>query len=119
MIKTIKGIVISETPYKESSKILNVLTEDGIIGVISKGCKNIKSPLRIISNKLSLNEFVIYYHEDSLSTLKEGSSVVLQHDIKDFSVDAVERIIQYGQANGYTFEKLTPASPKAHHGVNN
>lgn len=58
-------------------------------------------------------------YNNVISTLKEGSSVVLQHDIKDFSVDAVERIIQYGQANGYTFEKLTPASPKAHHGVNN
>ena len=58
-------------------------------------------------------------YNNVISTLMEGSSVVLQHDIKDFSVDAVERIIQYGQANGYTFEKLTPASPKAHHGVNN
>ena len=75
MIKTIQGIVISETPYKESSKILNILTEDGIIGVISKGCKNIKSPLRIISNKLSYGEYIIYYHEDGLSTLKEGSII--------------------------------------------
>ena len=69
MIKKIKGVIISETPYKESSKILNILTDEGIIGVISKGCKNLKSPLRIISNKLSYNEFVIYYHEDSLSKL--------------------------------------------------
>ena len=82
MIKTIKGIVISETPYKESSKILNVLPEDGIVGVISKGCKNLKSPLRIISNKLSYNEFVIYYHEDSLSTLKEGSVINYFDNIK-------------------------------------
>ena len=58
-------------------------------------------------------------YNNVISTLKEGSSIVLQHDIKGFSVDAVESIIQYGQANGYTFEKLTPASPKAHHGVNN
>lgn len=58
-------------------------------------------------------------YNNVVSTLKEGSSVVLQHDIKEYSVDAVERIIQYGQANGYTFDKLTPSSPKAHHGVNN
>ncbi len=46
-------------------------------------------------------------------------SVVLQHDIHGFSVDAVERIIQWGLANGYTFQKLTPTSPTAHHGVLN
>ena len=75
MIKSIKGVVISETPYKESSKILNILTEEGIIGVISKGCKSLKSPLRVVSNKLTYAEYIIYYHEDSLSTLKEGSII--------------------------------------------
>ena len=82
MIKTIKGVVISETPHKESSKILNILTEDGIINVVSKGCKNLKSPLRIISNKLSYSEFVIYYHEDGLSLLKEGSIIDYLDNIK-------------------------------------
>jgi peptidoglycan/xylan/chitin deacetylase (PgdA/CDA1 family) len=47
------------------------------------------------------------------------ASVVLQHDIHGYSVDAVERIIQWGLANGYTFETLTPSSPTAHHPVNN
>ena len=46
-------------------------------------------------------------------------SVVLQHDIHGYSVDAVERIIQWGLANGYTFAALTPSSPTAHHPVNN
>ena len=53
------------------------------------------------------------------TTLKEGSSVVLQHDTKGFSVDAVEKIIQYGQRNGYTFLPMTRDSFLAHHGVNN
>lgn len=47
------------------------------------------------------------------------ASVVLQHDIHGYSVDAVERIIQWGLANGYTFEALTPSSPTAHHPINN
>lgn len=46
-------------------------------------------------------------------------SVVLQHDIKDFSVNAEERIIQWGLENGYSFRKITPASYIAHHHVNN
>ncbi|MCQ2452479.1 MAG: polysaccharide deacetylase family protein [Oscillospiraceae bacterium] len=46
-------------------------------------------------------------------------SIVLQHDIKGFSVDAVDEIITWGLANGYTFLPLTPGSPTAHHGINN
>lgn len=46
-------------------------------------------------------------------------SIVLQHDTKDFSVEAVEMIISWGIANGYTFLPLDMTSPTAHHGVNN
>ena len=46
-------------------------------------------------------------------------SIVLQHDIKGFSVAAVEQIIIWGLSNGYTFLPLTPGSPTAHHGLNN
>lgn len=47
------------------------------------------------------------------------ASVVLQHDVKGFSVDAVESIIQWGLENGYTFSALYPGSMTAHHGINN
>jgi peptidoglycan/xylan/chitin deacetylase (PgdA/CDA1 family) len=46
-------------------------------------------------------------------------SIVLQHDLKSFSVKAVEDIIIWGLANGFTFEKLTESSPGSHHPVNN
>lgn len=46
-------------------------------------------------------------------------SIVLQHDIKGYSVDAVEQIIIWGLQNGYTFLPLDESSPTAHHGVNN
>ena len=46
-------------------------------------------------------------------------SYVLQHDIKKFSVDAVEEIIQWGLSNGYTFLPLTSSSPMCHHRVHN
>ncbi len=58
-------------------------------------------------------------YSNVVSTLKRGSSVVLQHDIKKFSVDAVERIIQYGLENGYQFASLDETSYGAHHGINN
>lgn len=69
-IESIEGIVLSETNYSESSKILNVLTkEHGLIGVMSKGCRNMKSKLRGVSRKLIYGTFHIYYKEKSLSTL--------------------------------------------------
>lgn len=46
-------------------------------------------------------------------------SVVLQHDIKGYSVDAVERIIVWGLCNGYTFLPLSYDSPGCHHIVQN
>ena len=46
-------------------------------------------------------------------------SIVLQHDTKGFSVNAVERIIQWGLKNGYTFLPLEQDSPICHHNVNN
>ncbi len=50
---------------------------------------------------------------------KRNVSVVLQHDSKGFSVDAVEKIILWGLINGYTFLPLDYSSPTCHHGINN
>ncbi len=47
------------------------------------------------------------------------TSVVLQHDVKDYSVAAVERIINWGLRNGYTFRALDITSPTSHHGIAN
>ena len=79
-IEKVIGIVLSDTNYSESSKILNVLTkEHGKIGIISKGCRNLKSSLRSVSSKLTYGYFNIYYK-------KEGLSVLISVDIiNDFS----------------------------------
>lgn len=69
-IEKVIGIVLSDTNYSESSKILNVYTkEHGKIGIMSKGCRNIKSSLRCVSTKLTYGYFNIYYKENGLSTL--------------------------------------------------
>lgn len=49
--------------------------------------------------------------------VRRQNSVVLQHDTKSFSIDAVERIIAWGLCNGYTFAALDANSPTCHHGV--
>lgn len=59
-------------------------------------------------------------YKNVVSGIKDhDKSVVLMHDTKGFSVDAVEEIIKWGQKNGYTFCPLYEDSPTAHHGVNN
>lgn len=69
-IEKFEGIILSETNYSESSKILNVLTDKyGLIGVMSKGCRKIKSKLRGVSRKLIYGTFNVYYKENGLSTL--------------------------------------------------
>lgn len=69
-IKCVEGIVLSDVNYSESSKILNVLTKEyGLLGIISKGCRGMKSKLRGVSRKLIYGKFHIYYKEDGLSTL--------------------------------------------------
>lgn len=49
----------------------------------------------------------------------KNHAVVLQHDIKDFSVVAVESVLQWGAENGYTFKALDLNSPTVHHGIAN
>ncbi len=50
---------------------------------------------------------------------KNRANVVLMHDIKSFTADAVERIIIYGKNNGYTFLPITMSTPTVHQTVNN
>ena len=69
-IEDVEGIILSETNYSESSKILNVFTKEyGLIGVMSKGSRNMKSKLRGVSRKLIYGTFHIYYKENGVSTL--------------------------------------------------
>lgn len=70
MLREFEGFILSETPYGESSKIINVFTkEDGIIGIICKGAKSLKSKNRVATMKLNYARFNVYYKKDKLSTL--------------------------------------------------
>ena len=72
MIKKIEGIVVSEVDYKESSKIINLFTKDeGIIGLIARGTKRVKSNLSGTTSKLTYGYFHINYKENGLSQLIE------------------------------------------------
>jgi len=69
-IVKVEGIVIKDIAYGETSKILTLLTKDyGLVSVISKGCRGMKSKLRGVSGKLTYGNFYLVYKKNGLSTL--------------------------------------------------
>ena len=72
MIKKIEGIIVTEVDYKESSKIINILTkENGILGVLAKGAKKMKSPLANVTSKITYGNFYLNWHDNGMPSLIE------------------------------------------------
>ena len=59
------------------------------------------------------------YNNVTRNLSKYRSNVVLMHDIKVTTRDAIRNIIKYGKANGYNFEKIDMNTYMIRHGVNN
>ena len=123
-LEKVKGIIIKDINYKESSKILHILTREyGNIGVISKGCRNIKSKLRSVSSKLTYGYFYIS-KKDELSTLIEVDIIDdLKNIKKDFSkigylsylVDLTNQVIK--ETNNFSlFDIMSSAIEKINSG---
>ena len=70
MLLEVEGFILSETPYGETSKIINVITkEKGLIGIMAKGAKSMKSALRASTQVFTYGVFSIYFKDGKLSTL--------------------------------------------------
>ena len=82
MLKQVEGIIASNVNYGETSKIVNILTKEGMIGAIAKGAKNIKSPLRSFTVNLTYGSFYLYYNDNKLSTLKSADIIYEFKNIK-------------------------------------
>lgn len=54
-----------------------------------------------------------------IKKLGNQTRMVLMHDIKSYSVDAVRDIIEYGLSHGYNFQSININSPTYHHKINN
>ncbi len=101
----VEGIVVSESPYSESSKIINIITKElGIIGVMAKGANKLKSKLRNGSSKLSYATFNISYKEKGLSTLVEVNTINNLKNIKTdinkisfayYIIDLVKQVVKH------------------------
>lgn len=82
-IKTIEGLIISEKPFKETSKILNVITKEyGVISLIAKGAKRLKSNLRSTTDVFTYANFEINYKEEKLCNLISATPINTLANIK-------------------------------------
>lgn len=104
MIEKIEGIVVGERAHGETSKIIQILTKDyGVIGVIAKGARSLKSNLRTTTAKLTYGYFYMNYKEDKLSILTNvdviSSFLNIQKDIIKISyasyiIDLAEQVMR-------------------------
>ena len=86
MIKEVEGIIVREIPYGETSKIIHVYTIEGIISIMCKGAKSLKSHFRATTLKFTYGKFNIYYKENKLSNL---SSVDIINPLSKIKNDIV------------------------------
>ena len=49
MDKKIKGVIVSEYPFEDNGKIINIFTENGLLGVIAKGAKKVRSLVLLLN----------------------------------------------------------------------
>lgn len=99
--------------YQEG--IMSYLTTE----VINRGFKyydwNISSGDATYGEKTSTD----IYNAVVNSLRKDKVNMVLMHDIKTYTRDALRDIIKYGKENGYTFEKITDDTEMITQRVNN
>ena len=91
MLIEVEGFIVSETPYGETSKIINVYKkEKGLIGIMCKGAKSLKSPFRAGTQTLSYGVFCLSYKEGKISTLR---SVDIINPLKEIHNDLDKMVI--------------------------
>jgi DNA repair protein RecO (recombination protein O) len=127
MIERIEGIIVKDASYSETSKLLTLITkEHGIINLLAKGAKTLKSPLRSTTTKLTHGYFNIIYKENKLSTLKEVDTIDYYKNIKKdinkisyatYILELVEQVIKQTN-NEEVFDNLASALKKIDENMN-
>ena len=97
-----------------SPGIMSYLTED----LVNKGYKYYDWNISSGDAGETTNPDVVY--SNVVNRLSHDRvNMVLMHDIKPYTRDALRRIIQYGKQNGYTFAAITENTKMVRQRVNN
>ena len=103
MIAKYEGIILTDTPYGENSKIVNIYTrEKGLIGVMCNNVKSMKNPLRTKTLKFTYGVFHINYNEKKLSKLVD---VDILDSLKDIRTD-IEKISYLNYISDLTYQVI-------------
>ena len=103
MIAKYEGIILTDTPYGENSKIVNIYTrEKGLIGVMCNNVKSVKNPLRTKTLKFTYGTFHINYSEKKLSHLVD---VDIIDSLKDIRTD-IEKISYLNYISDLTYQVI-------------
>ena len=109
MVIDVEGIIINTKNYGDTSKIIDILTKEyGVIGVMAKGCKSLKSNLRSVTDKLTYANFTLFYKKDKLSILSEASIINNFSNIKkdiEWIIRAIAFIYDYSFKESYEIIK--------------
>lgn len=127
MIERIEGIIIKDSSYSETSKLITLITkEHGVINLLAKGAKTLKSPLRSTTTKLTHGYFNIIYKENKLCTLKEVDIIDYYKNIKQdinkisyasYILELVEQVIKQTN-NEEVFDNLIYSLKKIEENMN-
>lgn len=127
MLTEVTGIVIQESNYQESSKLVTLITKEyGILRVLAKGAKKLKSDLRNATTKLTYGTFYLYYKEDKLSTLASADIISrfykITTDIEKISyatyiLELAEQVMKQNQ-DEVIFDLLIQTLTKIEEGLN-
>lgn len=126
---------MSDTIYEYTGKRSEIFRfPGGVSNTISKGKS--KGIMGYLSNKMLEDGYEYFdwnvdsedaagatssqiYKNVTTGIANRNYSVVLMHDIKEPTINAIEKIINYCIDNGYTFDTLSKDSTSVHHHVNN
>ena len=125
-MKEIEGFIVSETPFGESSKIINLITKDGLKGVLCKGAKSLKNINRSVTTKFTYGKYIIIDKKDKTSILKEGSVINDFTNIKNdiiligymtYLSDLVYQVVKQNN-NKFIYDIFISALKKINDGLN-
>lgn len=121
-----EGIILKSIDYGESNEILRVFSRDfGKIGLMARGSKKPKSPLRGVSQVLTEGIF-LFRRGKGLGTLYQGELLQSYRTIKSdilkmayaaYMLELIDRLTEENERNPYLYDMLKQSLSHMNDGV--